>query len=130
MSYKDVNAARNTETRDLRAIEAPSGNLFQSIVVLSKRADQINLEIKEELTEKLSEFASASDNLEEVFENREQIEISKFYERLPKPGAIAIQEMLEGKLYHYKTDEDKAQEEERLEGLVRDEEGVLRQNVS
>lgn len=130
MSYKDVNAARNTETRDLRAIEAPSGNLFQSIVVLTKRADQVNLEIKDELTDKLSEFASASDNLEEVFENREQIEISKFYERLPKPGSIAVQEMLEDKLYFYKTDQDKAQEEERLEGLVRDEEGLLRQNES
>ena len=130
MSYKDVNAARNTITRDLRAIEEPTGNLFQSLVVLAKRADQINLNIKEELNDKLSEFASASDNLEEVFENREQIEISKFYERLPKPGAIAIQEMLEGKLHFYKTEEDKAHEEERIEGLVRDEEGVLRQNAS
>ncbi len=130
MSYKDVNAARNTVTRDLRAIEEPTGNLFQSIVVLAKRANQINLDIKEELNDKLSEFASASDNLEEVFENREQIEISKFYERLPKPGAIAIQELLDDKLYFYKTEEDKAHEEERIEGLIRDEEGVLRQNAS
>lgn len=126
MSYKDVNAEKNTVTRDLRAIEEPSGNLFQSIVVLSKRADQINLQIKEELGEKLAEFASASDNLEEVFENREQIEISKFYERLAKPGAIAIEEFLQGKLYFSKSEEAKAHEEERIEGIVRDEEGVLR----
>lgn len=130
MSYKDVNAARNTETRDLRKVEEPTGNLFQSIVVLAKRANQVNLEIKEELNEKLSEFASANDNLEEVFENREQIEISKFYERLPKPTAIAIEEFLEDKLYFYKTEEAKKHEEERLEGLVRDEEGVLRDSGS
>lgn len=126
MSYKDVNAEKNTVTRDLRAIEDPTGNLFQSIVVLSKRADQINLQIKEELGDKLAEFASASDNLEEVFENREQIEISKFYERLPKPTAIAIEEFFEDKLYFRKTEEAKALEEERIQGVVSDEEGVLR----
>lgn len=126
MSYKEIDASKNTITRDLKEVEEPTGNLFQSLVVLSKRADQINLEIKEELADKLSEFASASDNLEEVFENREQIEISKFYERLAKPTSIAIQEFLEGKLYFRKTEEAKAHEEERLEGLVRDEEGVLR----
>lgn len=128
MNYKEIDAAKNTVTRDLKEIEDPTGNLFQSIVVLSKRADQINLEIKEELSDKLSEFASASDNLEEVFENREQIEISKFYERLAKPTSVAIQEFLEGKLYFRKTEEAKQHEEERLEGIIRDDEGALRKN--
>jgi ferritin-like metal-binding protein YciE len=73
--------------------------VYQSIVALSKRSNQINAQLKEELTQKLQDFASHTDNLEEIFENREQIEISKFYEKLPKPVAIAMQEMLEDKTY-------------------------------
>jgi DNA-directed RNA polymerase subunit K/omega len=87
-------------TRDLDKIAAQTGNVYQSVVVISKRARQIAVNIKEELNNKLAEFATTVDNLEEVFENREQIEISKFYERLPKPTTTATEEFLEGKLSH------------------------------
>jgi len=98
MSYK--NAATTTITRDLLKFEKGTGNIYESLVVIGKRANHISAELKEELQTKLSEFASSTDNLEEVFENREQIEISKFYERLPKPTLIALQEFLDGKIYH------------------------------
>tara|TARA_B000000441_G_C21558250_1_gene241386 strand:- start:334 stop:609 length:276 start_codon:yes stop_codon:yes gene_type:complete len=91
MAYRDNTAERTTITRDLREMEKPLGNVYETIVVLSKRSNQINSELKEELSQKLDEFASTTDNLEEIFENREQIEVSRFYERLPKPGAIAMQ---------------------------------------
>ena len=86
------------ETRDVLAIKEKTGNLYESVVVISKRAKQIASNIKEELNNKLAEFATTVDNLEEVFENREQIEISKFYERMPKPTSTATEEFLEGKL--------------------------------
>lgn len=105
MDYKKSNAPTSTITRDLRNIEKETGNVYESIVAISKRANQISVEIKEELSRKLEEFASYSDNLEEVFENREQIEISKFYERLPKPTSIAIEEFIEGNVYHRMADE-------------------------
>jgi DNA-directed RNA polymerase subunit K/omega len=92
--------ASSTVTRDLRELDASTGNIYESLVIMAKRANQISNNIKEELHQKLSEFASANDNLEEVFENREQIEISKHYERLPKPTLVAVQEFLEGKVYH------------------------------
>jgi DNA-directed RNA polymerase subunit K/omega len=76
------------------------GNIYETVVIIGKRANQIGVEMKEELNKKLQEFASYSDNLEEVFENREQIEISKFYERLPKPTLLAVQEFHEGKVYY------------------------------
>src|SRR6185369_14241780 len=85
-------------TRDVDKISALTGNLYQSVVVVSKRARQISVNLKEELNNKLAEFATTVDNLEEVFENREQIEISKFYERMPKPTTTATEEFLEGKL--------------------------------
>lgn len=85
-------------TRDLDKIASQTGNVYESVVVISKRAKQIAVNIKEELNNKLAEFATTVDNLEEVFENREQIEISKFYERLPKPTTTATEEFLEGKL--------------------------------
>jgi DNA-directed RNA polymerase subunit K/omega len=87
-------------TRDLDKIAEQTGNVYQSVVVISRRARQIAVNIKEELNNKLAEFATTVDNLEEVFENREQIEISKFYERLPKPTTTATEEFLEGKLNH------------------------------
>ena len=87
-------------TRDLDKIAAQTGNVYESVVIISKRAKQIAVNIKEELNNKLAEFATTVDNLEEVFENREQIEISKFYERLPKPTTTATEEFLEGKLNH------------------------------
>jgi len=85
-------------TRDIDQIAAQTGNIYESVVVISKRARQIAVNIKEELNNKLAEFATTVDNLEEVFENREQIEISKFYERLPKPTTTATEEFIEGKL--------------------------------
>ena len=102
MNYKKVNAENTTITRALRDIDAITGNLYESLTIIAKRSNQIAAEMKEELSSKLSEFASTSDNLEEIFENREQIEISKHYEKLPKPVLIAIQEFMEDKIYHRK----------------------------
>ena len=92
--------ASSTVTRDLRELDIKTDNIYESLVMMSKRANQISNNIKEELHQKLSEFASSNDNLEEVFENREQIEISKHYEKLPKPSLVAIQEFLEDKVYY------------------------------
>ena len=92
--------ASSTVTRDLRELDVRTDNIYESLVIMSKRANQISNNIKEELHQKLSEFASANDNLEEVFENREQIEISKHYERMPKPTLVAVQEFLENKIYY------------------------------
>jgi DNA-directed RNA polymerase subunit K/omega len=92
-------------TRDLDKIAAQTGNVYESVVIISKRARQIAVNIKEELNNKLAEFATTVDNLEEVFENREQIEISKFYERLPKPTTTATEEFMETKLnYRMRTE--------------------------
>ena len=82
-------------TRDIDQLAEPTGNVYQSVAIISKRARQLSTKVREELSSKLAEFASTVDNLEEVFENREQIEISKFYERMPKPTAVAIEEFLE-----------------------------------
>ncbi|MES2112026.1 MAG: DNA-directed RNA polymerase subunit omega [Bacteroidota bacterium] len=92
--------ASSTVTRDLRELDVKTQNIYESLVIMSKRANQISNNIKEELHQKLSEFASSNDNLEEVFENREQIEISKYYEKLPKPSLVAVQEFLEDKVYY------------------------------
>jgi len=99
-NFKKVNAEVTTVTRDLREFDTPTGNIYESLVVIAKRANQIGTELKEELNQKLSEFAPNSDNLEEVFENREQIEISKHYERMSKPTLIACQEFLDDQIYH------------------------------
>ena len=87
-------------TRDVDKIYNPTGNLYESVVIISKRSRQISVNLKEELNNKLADFATTVDNLEEVFENREQIEISKFYERMPKSTTTATEEFLEGKLRH------------------------------
>ena len=100
MDYKKSNAPTNTVTRDMQDFRDKTGNVYESIAIMGKRANQIAVEIKDELKKKLDEFSSSSDNLEEVFENREQIEISRFYERLPKPALIATQEFLEDKVYY------------------------------
>ena len=92
--------ATSTQTRDLRDLDVKTNNIYESIVIMAKRANQISNNVKEELHQKLSEFASSNDNLEEVFENREQIEISKHYEKLPKPSLVAVQEFLEDKIYY------------------------------
>ncbi|MFM1912799.1 MAG: hypothetical protein RIR51_637 [Bacteroidota bacterium] len=93
-------------TRDTDKIAAVTGNVYESVFVISQRARQISTKTKEELQSKLSEFASTVDNLEEVFENREQIEISKYYERLPKPTAVAIDEFMEGKVNYRNKNEE------------------------
>ena len=100
MDLKKTNAEPSTVTRDIRQFDGPTGNIYEAVAIISKRANQISSEMKEELSAKLAEFASHSDNLEEIFENREQIEISKFYEKLPKPSLISIQEYLEDKTYY------------------------------
>ncbi|UTW61048.1 DNA-directed RNA polymerase subunit omega [bacterium SCSIO 12741] len=107
MDYKKTKASSSTITRDVLDLTDGVGNVYEGAVILSKRANQINQEIKEELTQKLEEFATAHDNLEEIFENREQIEISRFYEKLPKPVAIAIQEMMEDRIYFRKPGDNK-----------------------
>lgn len=100
MNFKKTNAETTTVTRDFAQLDAPTENIYESLAIIAKRANQISVELKEELTSKLAEFATSTDNLEEIFENREQIEISKFYERLPKPTSIAIQEFLDDKIYY------------------------------
>jgi DNA-directed RNA polymerase subunit K/omega len=90
----------STVTRDVRELDKTTDNIYESIVIISKRANQISNNLKEELHGKLAEFASSNDNLEEVFENREQIEISKHYERMPKPSLIAVDEFLQDKVYY------------------------------
>lgn len=99
MSYKKVDTIDTTITRNLNELEEATGNIYHSLVVISRRANQISVEIKEELNRKLEDFASYTDNLEEIFENREQIEISKHYESLPKAPNYAIQEFIDGKIY-------------------------------
>ena len=99
MDYKKTNAPTNTVTRDIMDLCDETGNIYESVAIIGKRANQISLDIKNELSKKLQEFASVSDNLDEVFENREQIEISRFYEKLPKPSLIATQEFVEGNIY-------------------------------
>ena len=98
MDYKKTNASTTTITRDLNEVDAQTGNIYQAIAIIAKRSNQIGIGLKEELTAKLAEFASTTDNLEEIFENREQIEISKFYEKLTKPVAIALEEFLKEKV--------------------------------
>ncbi|WP_370476701.1 DNA-directed RNA polymerase subunit omega [Tamlana flava] len=106
MDLKKTNAPVNTVTYDRNQIDEPTGNIYESISIISKRAEQINTEIKKELIDKLEEFATYNDSLEEVFENKEQIEVSKFYEKLPKPHALAVQEWLTDKVYFRNTEED------------------------
>ena len=100
MDYRKSNAPTNTITRDMMRLSEDTGNVYETVVVIGKRANQISVEIKQDLEKKLQEFASYNDNLEEVFENREQIEISRYYEKLPKPTLIAAQEYEDGKVYH------------------------------
>ncbi|MEO9954422.1 DNA-directed RNA polymerase subunit omega [Nonlabens sp.] len=99
MDTKNLTAPNTTITYNRDELTAPTGNMYEAISIIAKRAEQINTDVREELVEKLEEFATYNDSLEEVFENKEQIEVSKFYERLPKPAAIAVEEWLEGKIY-------------------------------
>jgi len=99
MDYRKSNAPVTTVTRNLDTLNKGTNNIYETVIIVSRRSNQIAVEMKQELNKKLEEFASYTDNLEEVFENREQIEISKFYERLPKPTLIALQEFEESKVF-------------------------------
>lgn len=105
MDYKNSKAPVSTVTYDKKAVEAPVENLYEAISIIAKRSEQISADMKKELIEKLEEFATYNDSLEEVFENKEQIEVSKFYEKLPKATAIAVQEWLDDKIYFRKQEE-------------------------
>lgn len=106
MDLKKSTAPVNTATIDKNLIDKQTDNIYEAISIISKRANQINTDIKKELIDKLDEFATYNDSLEEVFENKEQIEVSKFYEKLPKPHALAVEEWLEGKISHRNTQDD------------------------
>lgn len=100
MDYKKSNAPVNTTTRNIMDLCEETGNIYESVAIIAKRSNQIAAEIKQDLNKKLTEFASYNDSLEEVFENREQIEISRYYEKLPKPTLLATQEFIEGNVYY------------------------------
>ena len=106
MDFKKTNAPTNTVTRNLNDFSKETGNVYESVAIISKRANQIAAQMKDELSKKLQEFGSNQDNLEEVFENDEQIQISRYYERLPKPTLIATQEFLEDKIYYRNPSKD------------------------
>ncbi len=99
MDYKKINAPRTTRTMNNNELDNPTNNIYEAIAIMSKRAEQIGEEIKIELHDKLDEFATHTESLEEIFENKEQIEVSRFYEALPKPHAMAVQEWKEGNIY-------------------------------
>ena len=99
MDYKKSKAPVNTVTRNIMDLCDETGNLYESVAIIAKRANQISVQIKEDLSKKLAEFASYNDSLEEVFENREQIAISRYYEKLPKPTLLATQEFVDGEIY-------------------------------
>ena len=107
MDYKKTNAPLNTVTRDMIEMSKDTGNIYETVCIIAKRSNQIASEMKQELEKKLQEFATLNDNLEEISENREQIEISRFYEKLPKPTLIATQEYVDGKLYFRNPANDK-----------------------
>lgn len=104
MDYKKSKAPTTTTTRNLETLEGKTGNIYEAVMICAKRSNQISVEIKEELNRKLEEFANYTDNLEEIFENREQIEISKFYERMPKPTLIALDEFERDQIYFRKSE--------------------------
>lgn len=106
MDLKKTNAPISTITYDRNQIDEPTGNIYEAISVIARRSEQINTDIRRELVDKLEEFATFNDSLEEIFENKEQIEVSKFYEKLPKPHALAVQEWLNDKIYFRNTEDD------------------------
>jgi len=110
MDYKKVKAPTNTVTRDINELAAPTGNIYESVAIMAKRANQISVEMNKEIKAKLDEFASYNDSLDEVYENREQIEISRFYEKLPKPALIASQEFADNQIHWQSRDRDQQRE--------------------
>lgn len=109
MDLKKIKAPTNTITRDMMSFSKDTGNVYESVIIVAKRANQISKEIKEDIDRKIQEFSAYSDELQEVFENKEQIEISKFYERLPKPSLIAATEFEDKKLYYRNTSKERNQ---------------------
>ncbi len=107
MDFKKVNAPTTTISRDMNAMSEEIGNVYETVMVIAKRANQISAEIKSEIDKKLQDFGNSSENIEEVFENREQIEISRYFEKLPKPVLLATQEFIEGKVYYRNPLKDK-----------------------
>ncbi|MDD4489244.1 MAG: DNA-directed RNA polymerase subunit omega [Paludibacter sp.] len=107
MDFKKVNAPTTTISRDMNALSEEIGNVYETVMVIAKRANQISAEIKSEIDKKLQDFGNTSENIEEVFENREQIEISRYFEKLPKPVLLATQEFIEGKIYYRNPLKDK-----------------------
>ena len=112
MDYRKSKAPSNTVTRDVQEIWKDTGNIYESVAIIAKRANQISVEIKQDLSKKLAEFASYNDSLDEVFENREQIEISRYYEKLPKPTLLASQEFIDGDVYWRDPSKEAQNEEE------------------
>ncbi|MEA3448565.1 MAG: RNA polymerase Rpb6 [Bacteroidota bacterium] len=106
MDFKRSNASANIKTLDIRKVSDGAENVYQAVVICAKRSNQISVDIKQELSQKLEEFASYTDNLEEIFDNREQIEISRYYESLPKPIALSIEEYLNEELYFRNPEDD------------------------
>lgn len=104
--YQKLEAPASIITRNVDTLEVNAGNVYEAISIIAKRSNQIGTALKQELDQKLQEFASVTDSLEEIFENREQIEISKMYERMPKPSALAMEEFLAGKVYHRNPDNE------------------------
>ena len=111
MDYKKTNAPSSTVTRDMMDLCSDTGNVYETVSIIGKRANQISVEIKSDLSKKLQEFASYNDSLDEVFENREQIEISRYYQKLPKPTLLATQEFIEGNIYWRDPSQDNQEEE-------------------
>ncbi|MGI5974608.1 MAG: DNA-directed RNA polymerase subunit omega [Paludibacter sp.] len=107
MDFRKLNAPTNTISRDINAMSEEVGNVYEMVTIIAKRANQINVEIKSEIEKKLQDFGGSSDNIEEVFENREQIEISRYFEKLPKPTLLATQEFIEDKIYYRNPLKDK-----------------------
>lgn len=120
MDYKKSKAPVNTVTRNLQDLWKETGNIYESVAIIAKRSNQIAAEIKQDLSKKLAEFASYNDSLEEVFENREQIEISRYYEKLPKPTLLATQEFLDGNVYWRDPSQDQQNEEAQAENSEED----------
>ena len=112
MDYKKSKAPSNTVTRDVQELWKDTGNIYESVAIIAKRANQISVEIKQDLSKKLAEFASYNDSLDEIFENREQIEISRYYEKLPKPTLLASQEFIDGDVYWRDPSKEAQNEEE------------------
>ena len=111
MDYKKSKAPVNTVTRNIMDLCDETGNIYETVAIIAKRANQISVQIKEDLSKKLAEFASYNDSMEEVFENREQIEISRYYEKLPKPTLLATEEFVEGKVYWRDPTKEAAQQQ-------------------